>query len=131
MGLKMARKKRKRIASRGSVNTIILKTLINGDKYGYEIIKEVEELSEGKIELNEGKPVISRVFVKCDGENILLNDTIFMEDVSKIEVSMNDKKLLTMRIWIVGNESNTPDYTTSAYCRLNSTPIPDEGGTTG
>jgi len=93
------------------------------------VLLQIDE--EGKIELNEGKPVISRVFVKCDGENILLNDTIFMEDVSKIEVSMNDKKLLTMRIWIVGNESNTPDYTTSAYCRLNSTPIPDEGGTTG
>lgn len=49
----MARKKRKRIASRGSVNTTILKTLINGDKYGYEIIKEVEEYSEGKIVLKQ------------------------------------------------------------------------------
>lgn len=49
----MARKKRKRIASRGSVNTIILKTLINGDKYGYEIIKEVEKFSDGKIILKQ------------------------------------------------------------------------------
>lgn len=49
----MARKKKKRIASRGSVNTTILKTLINGDKYGYEIIKEVEEYSEGKIVLKQ------------------------------------------------------------------------------
>jgi len=49
----MARKKRKRIASRGSVNTTILKTLINGDKYGYEIIKEVEEYSDGKIVLKQ------------------------------------------------------------------------------
>lgn len=49
----MARKKRKRIASRGSVNTTILKTLINGDKYGYEIIKEVEEYSLGKIVLKQ------------------------------------------------------------------------------
>ena len=46
----MARKKRKRNASRGSVNNIILRTLSNGDKYGYEIIKEVEEYSNGKIQ---------------------------------------------------------------------------------
>lgn len=49
----MAKKKRKRIASRGSVNDIILKTLVNGDKYGYEIIKEVEEYSDGKIILKQ------------------------------------------------------------------------------
>lgn len=49
----MAKKKRRRIASRGSVNTIILKTLINGDKYGYEIIKEVEEYSMGKVILKQ------------------------------------------------------------------------------
>ena len=49
----MARKKRRRIASRGSVNTIILKTLINGDKYGYDIIKQIEEESDGKIKLKQ------------------------------------------------------------------------------
>ena len=49
----MARKKRKRVASRGSVNNIILRTLVNGDKYGYEIIKEVEEYSQGKIVLKQ------------------------------------------------------------------------------
>lgn len=50
----MARKQqRKRIASRGSVNTIILKTLINGDKYGYEIIKDVEKFSGGTIKLKQ------------------------------------------------------------------------------
>ena len=49
----MARRKKKRIASRGSVNNAILKTLINGDKYGYEIIKEVEQLSEGSIILKQ------------------------------------------------------------------------------
>lgn len=52
-GVNMAKKKRKKIASRGSVNDIILKTLINGDKYGYEIIKEVEEYSDGKIQLKQ------------------------------------------------------------------------------
>ena len=49
----MAKRRKKRIASRGSVNTTILKTLVNGDKYGYEIIKEVEEYSEGKIVLKQ------------------------------------------------------------------------------
>ena len=49
----MARRKRKRIASRGSVNNIILKTLTTGDKYGYEIIKEVEKFSDGKIVLKQ------------------------------------------------------------------------------
>lgn len=49
----MARKKKKRPASRGSVNNIILRTLFNGDKYGYEIIKEVEEYSNGKIQLKQ------------------------------------------------------------------------------
>lgn len=49
----MARKKKKRIASRGSVNNIILRTLVNGDKYGYEIIKEVENYSGGKIQLKQ------------------------------------------------------------------------------
>jgi len=49
----MARRKKKRIASRGSVNSTILKTLINGDKYGYEIIKEVEEYSDGRIVLKQ------------------------------------------------------------------------------
>lgn len=49
----MAKRKKKRIASRGSVNTTILKTLVNGDKYGYEIIKEVEQYSDGKIQLKQ------------------------------------------------------------------------------
>ena len=44
---------RKRIASRGFVNNIILESLLSGDKYGYEIIKEVEEKSNGKIILKQ------------------------------------------------------------------------------
>ena len=48
----MARKI-KRIAPRGSVNKIILKALLDGDKYGYEIIKAVEEESNGKIKLKQ------------------------------------------------------------------------------
>ncbi len=49
----MAKRRKKRIASRGSVNNIILKSLAGGDKYGYEIIKEVEEFSDGKIKLKQ------------------------------------------------------------------------------
>lgn len=43
----------KKPASRGFVNNIILESLLTGDKYGYEIIKEVEEKSEGKIQLKQ------------------------------------------------------------------------------
>lgn len=49
----MAKRRKKRVAQRGSVNNIILKTLLSGDKYGYEIIKEVEEFSDGKICLKQ------------------------------------------------------------------------------
>ena len=48
----MARKS-KRNASRGSVNNIILETLYSGEKYGYEIIKEVEKKTDGKIVLKQ------------------------------------------------------------------------------
>lgn len=48
----MARKSKKP-ASRGSVNNIILEVLSEGEKYGYEIIKEVEEKSNGKIILKQ------------------------------------------------------------------------------
>ena len=45
--------KSKKPASRGFVNNIILEALVKGDKYGYEIIKEVEEKSEGTIILKQ------------------------------------------------------------------------------
>lgn len=38
---------------RGHTDTIILKLLIDGDKYGYEITKFVQELSDGEYELKE------------------------------------------------------------------------------
>lgn len=43
----------KSVASRGSVNNIILESLASGQKYGYEIIKEVEEKTNGKIKLKQ------------------------------------------------------------------------------
>lgn len=38
---------------RGHVDTIILKTLTTGEKYGYEIIKEIEQKSKGTYELKQ------------------------------------------------------------------------------
>ncbi|EJO5348652.1 helix-turn-helix transcriptional regulator [Clostridium botulinum] len=38
---------------RGNIDTIILRVLIDGDSYGYEIIKTILEISEGKYELKE------------------------------------------------------------------------------
>ncbi len=43
----------KSVASRGSINNIILDSLASGQKYGYEIIKEVEEKTNGKIKLKQ------------------------------------------------------------------------------
>ncbi len=45
--------KSKSVASRGFVNDTILECLIAGDKYGYEIIKEVEEKTNGKVVLKQ------------------------------------------------------------------------------
>ena len=45
--------KSKKPAARGFVNNIILQSLVSGDKYGYEIIKEVEEKSNGEIVLKQ------------------------------------------------------------------------------
>ena len=33
---------------RGNINTIILKSLYSGDRYGYDIIREIEEKSHGQ-----------------------------------------------------------------------------------
>ncbi|MCL2484046.1 MAG: PadR family transcriptional regulator [Firmicutes bacterium] len=38
---------------RGSINNIILHSLLEGDKYGYEIIKEVEERSNGQLKIKQ------------------------------------------------------------------------------
>ncbi len=38
---------------RGNVNTIILKALFDGDRYGYDIIKEIEQKSSGRYKLKQ------------------------------------------------------------------------------
>lgn len=45
--------RRKKPLARGFVNKKILESLLDGDKYGYEIIKEVKEKSDGKVELKQ------------------------------------------------------------------------------
>lgn len=40
-------------AARGSISQIILKALSNGDKYGYEICKDIEKLTDGKLILKQ------------------------------------------------------------------------------
>ena len=44
---------RRNTAGRGFVNNTILECLLNGDKYGYEIIKEVKDRTDGKVVLKE------------------------------------------------------------------------------
>ncbi len=38
---------------RGNIDTIMLRVLCDGDNYGYEIIKTISRISEGKYELKE------------------------------------------------------------------------------
>lgn len=38
---------------RGHIDTIILKLLLGGDKYGYEISKSISSAAKGEYELNE------------------------------------------------------------------------------
>lgn len=40
-------------AARGSISQIILKALSDGDKYGYEICKDIENLTDGKLILKQ------------------------------------------------------------------------------
>lgn len=49
----MAAKKKNSTQLRGAVNNIILESLYSGEKYGYEIIREVEEKTNGKIKLKQ------------------------------------------------------------------------------
>ncbi len=48
-----AKKSKSKTALRGAVNNIIMESLIDGEKYGYEIIKEVEDKADGKIKLKQ------------------------------------------------------------------------------
>jgi PadR family transcriptional regulator PadR len=52
---------------RGHTDTIILRLLIEGDKYGYEITKLVSERSEHQYELNEATMYSSMKRLEKDG----------------------------------------------------------------
>jgi PadR family transcriptional regulator PadR len=55
---------------RGHTDTIILKFLHNGDKYGYEITKLVHELSDREYELKEATMYSSLKRLEQDGHII-------------------------------------------------------------
>ncbi|HWT39771.1 MAG TPA: PadR family transcriptional regulator, partial [Dongiaceae bacterium] len=52
---------------RGHTDTIILKLLLDGDKYGYEITKRITELSGGEYELKEATMYSSLKRLEHDG----------------------------------------------------------------
>ena len=52
---------------RGHTDTIILKFLLDGDKYGYEITKLVQEHSDGSYELKEATMYSSLKRLENDG----------------------------------------------------------------
>ena len=54
---------------RGHVDTIILKTLAGGDKYGYEIIKEIETRSNGTYELKQ--PTLYSCLKRLEGQGFI------------------------------------------------------------
>ncbi|HEX8993478.1 MAG TPA: PadR family transcriptional regulator [Anaerolineales bacterium] len=53
---------------RGHTDTIILKLLMDGDRYGYEIIKLIAELSGGEYELKEATMYSSVRRLEADGD---------------------------------------------------------------
>lgn len=52
---------------RGHINTIILRTLYDGDKYGYEIINEIEEKSKGQYTLKQ--PTLYSALKRLEGQD--------------------------------------------------------------
>ena len=54
---------------RGHIDTIILKSLYHGDKYGLEIIQEVEEKSNGTYELKQ--PTLYSCLKRLEGQGLI------------------------------------------------------------
>lgn len=55
---------------RGHTDTMILKLITNGDKYGYEITKLIAEQSDGEYELKEATMYSSLKRLEADGSII-------------------------------------------------------------
>lgn len=71
---------------------------------------------------SEGNAVIRNVFVSWNGKEILLNNSVFMEDVDHFTAVLSeDNQLLTVTL-----KTNGKEYTASAYCRLNQGGSTDE-----
>lgn len=54
---------------RGSIDTIILSVLLDGDNYGYQIIKEIYLKSDGEFELKE--PTLYSSLRRLEGQGAL------------------------------------------------------------
>ncbi len=54
---------------RGNINTIILKALYNGDRYGYDIIREIEEKSHGQYILKQ--PTLYSCLKRLEGQGFI------------------------------------------------------------
>ena len=54
---------------RGHIDTIILKSLYHGDKYGLEIIQEIEEKSNGSYELKQ--PTLYSCLKRLEGQGLI------------------------------------------------------------
>jgi len=56
-------------AARGSISQIILKALDSRDKYGYEIIKDIEIISNGKLILKQ--PSLYSCLRRMEEQNLI------------------------------------------------------------
>lgn len=56
---------------RGNIDTIILQSLSEGDKYGYEIAKEIEERCNGKFQLKQ--PTLYSCLKRLEEQNLVVS----------------------------------------------------------
>lgn len=56
---------------RGNINTIILKSLYGGDRYGYDIIKEIEEKSHGQYILKQ--PTLYSCLKRLESQGFIMS----------------------------------------------------------
>ena len=101
-----------------------------------QIVQKISEGTEVKVIVSneneniiiQGKDGSPKVEYKAASDEIYLNGTLFMEDVTAFSAALtDDQQLLTVTLTTDGTS-----YTASTYCRLNPTPTPtpDAGGNT-
>lgn len=100
---------------------------VNATNMLTQIVQSVAE--EQSVTVSVDKQTIesaSGFTLTFEDKKILLNGSVFMEDVGSFTADLSaDHRLLTVTITADGKE-----YTATTYCRLNTTPTPDEGGGT-